>query len=161
MKATTLLCTAVCALLFSGCGANRMGVTPSQNSSLGAVSPSTTAASKGGVMQHSLDSWLKEEWAPMTISAPVITTKTASDGTVVTTKTEVTQIVTTTTAPDGTVVTTTAPVAPEPEDETPFTLQKYADKWKIYNDNKAKMNEGKPKETSHVESMQNMPAIGK
>ena len=161
MKATTLLCTAVCALLLSGCGANRVGVTPSQNSSLGAVSPSTTAASQGGAMQHSLDGWLKEEWVPMTASAPVVTTKTTPDGTVVTTKIEETQVVTTTTAPDGTVVTTTAQVAPEPEDNSPVTLQKFADKWKVYNENKEKMNEGKPKEASHVESMKSMPAIGK
>ncbi len=158
---SALLGTVACAFLISGCAANRMGVTPSQNTTLQAVSPSVTAVSQGGVMQHSLDSWLKEEWSPMTKSTPVITTKTTTDGSVVVTKTEETQVITTTTAPDGKVVTTTAKITQEPEDTTPFTLQKYADKWKIYNENKAKLNEGKPKEPSHLESMQNMPAIGK
>lgn len=161
IKSSALLGTVICALLLSGCVANRVGVTPSQNNSLQAVSPSKTAASEGGIMQHSLDSWLKEEWKPITNSAPTVTTKTTPDGTVVTTKTEATQVVTTATAPDGKVVTTVAPIASEPENEEPFTLQKYADKWKVYHEQKAKMNEGKPKEPSHIESMQNMPAIGK
>lgn len=160
-KSSAVLGTVVCALLLSGCAANRMGVTPSQNTTLQAVSPSVTAASQGGAMQHSLDSWLKEEWTPMTDSTPVVMTKMTPDGSVVTTKTEATQVVTTTTAPDGTVVTTTAATAPEPEDTTPFTLQKYADKWKVYNENKAKMNEGKPKEPSTIDKINSLPVIGK
>ena len=156
-----LLGAAVCALLLSGCAANRMGVTPSQNTNLQAVSPSVTAASQGGAMQHSLDSWLKEEWTPISKATPVVTTKTASDGSVVVTKTEETQVVTTTTAPDGKVVTTTAQIAPEPENEEPFTLQKYVDKWKVYNDKKAKMNEGKPKEPSTIDKVNSLPVIGK
>jgi len=151
---------ALITMTISGC-ANHAGVTPSQNPTLGAISPSTTAASSGGVMQNTLDGWLKEDWTPATAPAPVVTTTTAPDGTVVTTKTEDAKIVTTTTAPDGTVVTTTAPAPAEPEDTTPFTLQKYVDKWKVYNDNKAKMNEGKPKEPSHIEMIESMPIIGK
>lgn len=147
-------------LAFAGC-ANQAGVTPSQNSSLGAVSPSATATTEGGAMQHSLDLWLKEEWKPLTESAPAVTTTTKPDGTVITTKTEAAQVVTTTTAPDGTAVTTTAPVPVEPEDTAPFTLQEYADKWKVYNENKVKMNEGKPKEVSHIEKIESMPIIGK
>ena len=140
MKPTYLLTAAVSALLLSGC-ANREGVAPSQNPSLHAVSPSTTAASEGGSMQRSLDSWLKEEWSPMTKTAPVTTT---------------------TTMPDGKVVTETKMVTlPEPEDNEPFTLQKYADKWKVYHDNKEKMNEGKPKEPSNVDLMNSLPVIGK
>jgi len=133
--------TAVTAvLLISGC-ANREGVSPSQNKSLQTVSPSTTAVSEGGGMQRSLDAWLKEEWTPMTKTVPVETK---------------------TTAPDGTVVTTTTMVeVPEPEDNEPFTLQKYADKWKVYHENKAKMNEGKPKEPSHIEMMGTLPVVGK
>lgn len=155
-KSSAVLGTVVCALLLSGCAA----ISPSQNNSLQAVSPSETASSQGGVMQRSLDSWLKEEWMPMTNSTPVVTTKTTSDGSVVTTKTEATQVVTTTTAPDGTVVTTTAATAPKPEDSTPFTLQKYADKWKVYNENKVKMNEGKPKEPSTIDKINSLPVIG-
>lgn len=164
-------------LLLNGC-ANREGVAPSQNSSLQAVSPSTTAVAEGGAMQRSLDAWLKEEWAPMTKSEPVIQKVTSPDGTITQTKTEVipsatatsdgkisnmtsTQVTTTTiTTPDGKVTTSTTSVA-EPIDDAPFTLQKYADKWKVYHESKEKMNAGKPKEPSHLEMMQSMPVIGK
>ena len=92
-------------------------------------------------MQRSLDGWLKEEWTPMTKTVPVETK---------------------TTAPDGTVVTTTTMVeVPEPEDNDPFTLQKYADKWKVYHENKAKMMEGKPKEPSNIDFVNSLPVIGK
>jgi len=136
------------------------------------------------MMQRSLDSWLKEEWSPMTDPAPTVKTTTSADGTVVQTKTEVvpavttttapdgktvqtktqtTQVTTTTTAPTGEVVTTTAVVetVAEPVDETPITLQKYVDKWKVYNENKEKMNKGKPKEASTIEKIESMPVIGK
>lgn len=127
---------------FGGC-ANHAGVTPSQNPTLNALSPSTTAASEGGVMQHNLDGWLKEEWTPMTAEPSAKTTKTI-----------------TSTAPDGTVVTTTVETAPEPE-EGPITMQKFVDKWKTYHENQAKMNEGKPKEASHSEKIEELPVIGK
>ncbi|MBV5321454.1 MAG: hypothetical protein JZU62_07200 [Sulfuricurvum sp.] len=147
-------------LIFGGCAANKTGVTPSQNTNLQAVSPSATATAEGGAMQRSLDSWLKEEWNPMT-AAPAVSTKTAVDGTVVTTKTEGTQVITTTTAPNGTVVTKTEPVVQEAEDNSPITLQKYADKWKAYHDKKAAMKEGQLQEPSHVEKMKSLPVIGK
>lgn len=110
-------------------------------------------------MQRSLDAWLKEEWTPLT--TPTVTTTTAPDGTVTTVKTDAKEVTTTVASPDGKTVTTTAPAAPEPEDNTPFTLQKYADKWKVYHENKAKMNEGKPQEPSHVEMMSTLPVVGK
>jgi len=183
MKTKTLLYATVSTLILSGCAQNTMGVAPSQNKPLQAVSPSDTAASEGGMMQRSLDGWLKEEWSPLTTPTPTVKTTTSPDGTVVQTKTEViptlttttapdgkavqtktqtTQVVTTTTAPTGEVVTTTtATVVAEPVDETPFTLQKYVDKWKVYNENKEKMNEGKPKEASTIDKIQAMPVIGK
>lgn len=140
MKSTYLLTAAMSALLLSGC-ANREGVAPSQNASLHAISPSTTATSEGGSMQRSLDGWLKEEWTPMTKTATVTTT---------------------TTMPDGKVITETKMVeVPEPVDTEPFTLQKYADKWKVYHENKAKMMEGKPKEPSNVDLVNSLPVIGK
>jgi len=137
MKATTYLYATVSALILSGCAASTTGVTPSQNSNLQAVSPSGTTEAEKGAMQRALDNWLKEEWTPMTTS------------TVKTTK-----------SPDGKVVTTTAAVA-EPADETSFTLQKYADKWKMYHENEAKMKEGKPKDASNVDYLDRMPVIGK
>ncbi len=140
MKTFLAITAAASTLLLVGC-ANREGVSPSQNSSLHTVSPSTTAASEGGMMQRSLDGWLKEEWSPLTKTAPVTTT---------------------TTMPDGKVVTETKMVeVPEPVDNEPFTLQKYADKWKVYNENKAKMMEGKPKEPSNIDLVNSLPVIGK
>lgn len=168
-------------IILSGCAANHMGVTPSQNANLQAVSPSTTAASEGGMMQRSLDQWLKEEWNPIMATETTLSTQKQKDGTVITTKTEptkmsvstqtsegktvekmtnATQITTTTQAPDGTVTTKTE-IVPLDEDNTPFTLQKYADKWKSYLEKKEKMREGQPKEPAHYEMIQSLPAIGK
>lgn len=116
----------------SGC-ANHKGVPPSQNSTLQSVSPSTTAVSKGGAMQRGLDGWLKEEWVPLTASnvSPKENT----------------------TAPSTTISETT-------EENTSFSLQHYADKWKTYHENKNKMNEGKPKEASNIEKLEKLPVIG-
>ena len=112
-------------LLLVGCATNST-VSPSQNSSLQAVSPNTATASKGGAMQSSLDSWLKEDWIPNSV------TPSSSDS-----------------------------IRGSISNEEPFILQSYADKWKAYHENKEKMNEGKPKEASHVETLQKMPVIGK
>lgn len=144
IKVKSYLYTALSTLVLSGCAANTAGVSPSQNSNLQTVSPSGTAEAEGGAMQRALDKWLKEEWTPMTAAPSVETTTT-----------------TTTTTPDGKVVTTTKEVVAPPTDETSFTLQKYADKWKAYNEKQAKLNEGKPKEASNVEKLERMPIIGK
>ncbi len=123
-------------ILITGC-ANHEGVAPSQNSSLQTISPSTTAVAEGGSMQRSLDTWLKEEWAPITQSKPMTTTRT----------------------PDGKITTTAKTI--EGDDKASFTLQKYVDKWKVYNENKEKMNAGKPEEISNAQKLQSMPVIGK
>jgi hypothetical protein len=175
------LSLSIALVILSGCAANNMGVTPSQNTNLQAISPSTTAAREGGVMQRSLDNWLKEEWNPLMATESTEKVKQQNDGTVVTTKTEptkmsvstqtsdgkmvqkmtnATQITTTTKAPDGTVTTTTE-IVPLDEDNTPFTLQKYVDKWNSYLKKKEKMNEGKPKEPSHIDIINSLPIIGK
>jgi hypothetical protein len=129
----------ISSLLLVGCAANTTAP-PSQNSSLNAISPNTASASKGGAMQRSLDTWLKEDWIPNTTAVTSATSSSIPEGT---------SVVSVST--DTTVVT----------DEKPFTLQSYADKWKVYHENKEKMNEGKPKEASHIEMLQNMPVIGK
>ena len=129
----------ISSLLLVGCATNAT-VSPSQNSSLNSVSPNTASTSKGGAMQHSLDSWLKEDWIPnsktgtstRSSSVPKATSPTSA-------------------STDTTVVT----------DEKPFTLQSYADKWKVYHENKEKMNEGKPKEASHIDVVNSLPVIGK
>jgi len=112
-------------LLLVGCATNAT-VSPSQNSSLNSVSPNTAASSEGGAMQRSLDSWLKEDWMPNTV------TPSSSDS-----------------------------IRGSISNKKPFTLQSYADKWKVYHKNKEKMDEGKLKEASHVETLQKMPVIGK
>lgn len=148
MRFSTAL--ALITLAFGGC-ANHAGVSPSQNPSLGAISPSTTATSQNGAMQRSLDSWLKEEWTPLTTPA-------ASNENLKPSDTAAMNTVQPSTIQNeaGTTV-----IAVEPKDETPFTLQKYVDKWKVYTENKAKMDEGKGKEPSHIEKIENMPVIGK
>ena len=40
-------------------------------------------------------------------------------------------------------------------------LQKYVDKWKVYHDNKEKIDASKPKEISNIEKLESMPVIGK
>ena len=175
------LALSIALLILSGCAANNMGVTPSQNTTLNAFAPSSNANAKGGAMQRSLDEWLKEEWNPIMANEPTENTKKQNNGTIVTTKTEptkmsvstqtsdgqtvqkmtnATQITTTTKTPDGTVTTTTE-IVPLDEDNTPFTLQKYVDKWNVYNKNKAKMKEGQPQEPANWEKLQKLPGIGK
>lgn len=170
----------VSTLLLVGC-TNQNGVSPSQNPSLNAISKSSASSHEPGIMQRSLDNWLKSEWVPLMATEPTTTTKTQSDGTVITTKTEPTKITVKTQISDGTTVskttnatqvttTETAPngkttvkteVVPLNEDNEPFTLQKYVDKWKSYLDKKEKLNEGKPKEASHIEMMKTLPVVGK
>ncbi len=122
-------------LLLGGCAANTVGVTPSQNGSLRAVSPSTTSASQDGAMQRGLDSWLKQEWTPLTTS----------------------------TSQEEKKVSTTVITVPtvEEEENTSFTLQHYADKWKTYHENKEKLKEGKAKEPSSIENLEKLPVVGK
>jgi hypothetical protein len=141
MKYFFLLTTTITTLVLVGC-ANRAVVSPSQNSSLDAVSPSSTTLSKGGVMQHSLDQWLIDEWSPITKTVPVKNTTTATHETSFTETKKVEDV----------------SVA---DDNESFTLQKYVDKWEVYNKNKSKVNEGKPKEPSHVEMMKSLPVVGK
>lgn len=126
-------------LFFVGCTSHQ-GVSPSQNNSLNTVSPNTASMSKGGAMQNSLDSWLKEDWIPNTSAHLPATSSSAPEG-----------------HQSATGATDTAVVT----DEKPFTLQSYADKWKVYHENKEKMNEGKPKEASHIDAVNALPVIGK
>lgn len=138
-------------LLLVGCATNST-VSPSQNSSLNAVSPNTASQSKGGAMQSSLDSWLKEDWMPNSV------TPSSSDSIRGSISNE--ELDSRLHGNDKKEITTNS-VASKPANEKPFTLQSYADKWKAYHENKEKMNKGKPKEASHVETLQNMPVIGK
>lgn len=126
----------IAASVLSGCAASAT-VSPSQNPSLQAVSPNTAAASEGGAMQRSLDAWFKDEWTPLTTPKTVQTKE------------------------DTTKSVEVASTASKAEDEKPFTLQSFADKWKVYHENEAKMKEGKPKEASHIDAVNALPVIGK
>ncbi|HQS66562.1 MAG TPA: hypothetical protein PLM93_05160 [Sulfuricurvum sp.] len=130
----------ISAFTLAGCATNAT-TPPSQNSSLNAVSPNTAAVSQGGAMQSSLDSWLKEDWVPNSASGASTASSSTSKGTSAATSASI----------EPTVV----------SDEKPFTLQSYADKWKAYHENKEKMNEGKPKEASHIDAVNALPVIGK
>lgn len=147
-----LQCTLILSsLLLVGCATNAT-VPPSQNSSLNTVSPNTAAASKGGAMQSSLDSWLKEDWMPNSV------TPSSSDSIRGSISNE--ELDSRLHGNDKKEITTNS-VASKPANEKPFTLQGYADKWKAYHENKEKMNEGKPKEASHIDAVNALPVIGK
>jgi hypothetical protein len=177
VRSSLLLASTLSLILLSGC-ANREGVAPSQNKALDAISPTIYET---GAMQRSLDTWLKEDWNPIMASEPTTNTTTQTDGTIITTKTEpttttisvqkddgevvqktakATQIITTTKAPDGTVTTKTEIVALDEDSNEPFTLQKYADRWKSYLEIKEKLNAGQPKAPSHLEKVNALPVIG-
>jgi hypothetical protein len=125
------------AFVLVGCSTNAT-VPPSQNPSLQAVSPNTAAVSRGGAMQRSLDTWLKEEWSPLTTPKAIPQSKESTVNSI-----------------------DVASTLPKSEEEKPFTLQSFADKWKVYHENEAKINEGKPKEASHIDAVNALPVIGK
>ncbi|MCK9371737.1 MAG: hypothetical protein M0P91_00955 [Sulfuricurvum sp.] len=129
-------------LLLAGCSGHS-AVAPSQNSALQAISPSTTAVSEGGRMQHALDLWLKNEWAPLTGSG------TPADAASVS-------------APE--VSHSSVPLKTEnsaSQEEDTFTLQHYVDKWERYNENKKKQEESQKQEPSHIDVVKQIPIIGK
>lgn len=128
--------------LFVGCSGHA-AVSPSQNSSLQSISPSTTSVSEGGKMQHALDNWLKNEWTPLTDSDTV--KNTAIDSTSET-------------------VQSSPPLKTEEsasDEESSFTLQHYVDKWERYHENQKKSQAGKEQEPSHIDVVKHMPVIGK
>ena len=147
------------ALLYSSvvfvlCGCtSHPDVSPSQNPSLRSVSPNATGISKEGYMQRNLDQWLKEEWTPMTEGSPSSPVPSASAEQPLSAPS-----VSTESAPTVPNVQITSPKV---EESTPFTLQKYADKWKVYLENKEKMKAGKVQEPSHLQQMESLPVIGK
>lgn len=104
---------------------------PSQNPQLNAISPSGTAK-KEGLMQNSLDSWLENDWEP-TQEKLDKKEKAHSSASAKPLEHNATQ------------------------EEDPFKMQTYVDKWKRYNKEK----ENEPKSPSHVEKINALPAIGK
>jgi len=124
-------------ILLSGC-ATDAPVAPSQNSDLNKISNSNGKA-KPGLMQKSLDSWLKNEWTPTVNKDKKIQKKylKKADGSIeeVSNDTEEKYV--------------------EDKDRN-FTLQEYVDKASAYM--KAHPNDGKE---SNVKKLESMPVIGK
>ena len=131
---TTLTISAF--ILLSGC-ANDAPVAPSQNSDLNKISNSGGKA-KPGIMQKSLDSWLKTEWTPTVdkdkkIQKKYLKKEDTANGNTNNTEEKYVE-----------------------DKERNFTLQEYVDKADAYM--KAHPSDGKK---SNVKKLENMPVIGK
>ena len=138
MKQLTITTLAISAfILLSGC-ATEAPVAPSQNSDLNKISNSGGKA-KPGIMQKSLDSWLKNEWTPTVNKDKNIQKKylKKEDGS---------------TKADNN---NTEEKYVEDKDRN-FTLQEYVDKADAYM--KAHPSD---ENSSNVKKLQNMPVIGK
>ncbi len=124
-------------ILLNGCTTDTP-VAPSQNSDLNKISDSN-GKDKPGLMQKSLDSWLKNEWTPTVSKDKKVQMKYLKkvDSNVTTTdkNSEVKYV--------------------EKEDKN-FTLQEYVDKSEAYL--KAHPSDDKD---SHVKKLESMPVIGK
>ena len=137
LKLTTVISITLVSLL--GC-ATGGSMTPSQNESLNAISPSGKQQ-KAGVMQHSLDSWLKNDWEPTVEKDETIRKKYMKEKVVETSKA------------NGEKQTK---VVYEEDVNKGFTLQEYVDKAEAYQ--KAHPSDY---EHSNVKKLENMPVIGK
>ncbi|SFV55200.1 hypothetical protein MNB_SM-6-1527 [hydrothermal vent metagenome] len=51
-------------MLCNSCAASEKNLAPSQNNALNNISKSNASTKKEGAMQHTLDSWLHEDWEP-------------------------------------------------------------------------------------------------
>jgi len=142
----TITHSLVAILILGGCASNNKMVTPSQNSALNSVSKSTAAVKKEGIMQKSLDSWLKTDWEPTINKDKKIQKKYLKKETANDLDTNNTNNTTTEKKEDKYV---------EREDKN-FTLQEYVDKAEAYS--KAHSSD---KQESNVKKLDAMPVIGK
>jgi len=126
--------------LLSGC-ASKTQSSPSQNSALNSVSKSSAAKKHEGVMQKSLDSWLKDDWEPTVSKDKEIQKKYMK-------RQGVKKGESNTTTEEGVTYT-------ESEDGN-FTLQELVDKAAAYQ-------RAHPSDynNSNVKKLQSMPVIGK
>jgi len=133
---TTLTATAL--FLLSGC-ATDAPVAPSQNSDLNKISNSH-GTEKAGLMQKSLDNWLKNEWTPTVNKDKKIQKKYLKKE-------------------EAKATTNTGNDTEEKyveDEERNFTLQEYVDKASVYM--KAHPSDEKD---SNVKKLESMPVIGK
>ena len=128
--------TASLLILLAGC-ANDAPVAPSQNSDLNKISNSGGKA-KPGIMQKSLDGWLKDEWTPTVDKDKKVQKKYMKKTTVQNNSNNNNE------------------VKYVEDKERDFTLQEYVDKASAY----MKAHPSDDKE-SNVKKLQSMPVIGK
>ena len=117
---------------------------PSQNSALNSISPSATAGDdheEYRYIQKSTNTWIKEEWEPLTEQNQSDTNRNISDA-------KCTQTDANASSQDR-------------DDNSSFTLQYYVDKAGVYLENKKRRDANKTKEPSHTEKINTLPAIGK
>lgn len=133
---TQLTLTVFSVSFFLGCSTH-LGDTPSQNSAINTISP-TNSSKKDGVMQKSLDGWLKKDWTPTVQKDEKIKSKYMEPKKVVTKKDSKEK------------------VKYVEKRNSKFTLQEYVDKAGAYM--RAKPNDYN---SSHVHKMESMPVIGK
>ena len=131
-------------ILLSGC-ATDAPVAPSQNSDLNKISNSN-GKEKPGLMQKSLDSWLKNEWTPTVNKDKKVQKKYLK-------KVNIKKIDTNADIKETSNATEEKYVENK---ERNFTLQEYVDKASAYM--KAHPDDGKE---SHTKQLESMPVIGK
>ena len=141
MKQKNIITVTLLSLLVgvSGCTSNTP-VSPQENQELNNVT-STTINKKPGLMQNSLDSWLKDDWTPTVEKNPEIQKKYMKQNVVI---------------KEGENNTTEKKVEYTEDKTRAFTLQEYVDKAAAYQ--KAKPNDY---ENSNVKKLESMPVIGK
>jgi hypothetical protein len=140
MKQKNIITVTLLSLLVgvSGCTSST-NVSPQENKELNNVS-STTTNKKPGLMQTTLDGWLKDDWTPTVEKDPEIQKKYMQK-----------QVV-----KKGENNTTEKNVVYTENNDRDFTLQEYVDKAVAYQ--KAKPNDY---ENSNVKKLESMPVIGK
>ena len=119
-------------------------VTPSQNSALNSISPSSTANDEHieyRYIQKSTNTWLEEEWEPLTEQNQ---SDTESN-----------------TTPSSKDASNSNQTSDNHESNASFTLQYYVDKAGVYLENKKRRDSNKTEEPSHTEKIDEMPVIGK
>jgi hypothetical protein len=147
---TTLTLTISSVILLSACGGSNTP-TPTRNTALSSVSP-TSATKEGGLMQNSLDTWLKDDWTPTVEKDPTIRKKYM--------KAEKQESVSKSNTLEDPKEASSSSIEQETtyveDKDRNFTLQEYVDKAGAYM--KAHKND---KTESNVEKMNSMPVIGK
>jgi len=129
------------AFVLSNCSSSSTKLAPSQNSALNSISNSNAGTKKEGVMQKSLDSWLKNDWEPTVSKDKEIQKKYMQEKKETKTKTSAKE---------------TQKAHFVDKKNKNFTLQEYVDKASAYM--KAKPNDYN---SSHVKKVESLPVIGK